>query len=395
MSAVSSVSNPLLNSTTAATDSKSADAKGSQAFDHVFAREVNRQTQDTPKQGNAQDEKSAEAKTDTSAEKSEAASSTDAQQQAAASWLLMMQQAAQNMAPTTVQDSSLTEGGTETTLGDNLDQTPGRRDWLLQLAQQGALKNSATPAGNGESAASAKGDKSALTVGVDSSNPAPQAAMVTATNGKNLPQTGLDDSAKTDFSDELIGKMDAASNKLPQASSSGSAPTSSVNEARSNTNVVQHTVHEVVGDSRWSGAVAQRVSMMLGRQEQQMEMQLNPPHLGPMEVRLTVGGDQASVVFASQNAGVREALAAATPKLTSLLADQGIHLVNVQVASDSLNQQAQNQSQQQQAATFSQGNPSDSRRDNPRYGVTVGSEEIRAIGNVSLPVARSGVSLYI
>lgn len=170
-----------------------------------------------------------------------------------------------------------------------------------------------------------------------------------------------------------------------------------VNQSRSSTQVTEPTstlpqrmIAEPVGNARWGDAVAQQVTIMLGRQEQQMDMQLNPPHLGPMEVRLTMGSEQASIVFTSQHAAVREALAAATPKLTALLADQGIQLVNVQVASDSLNQHAQEQARQQFASSDTRSGGHDSYR-----SLIEGQEIPRTLTGVSIPVARSGVSLYV
>ncbi|WP_028453346.1 flagellar hook-length control protein FliK [Chitinilyticum aquatile] len=155
-------------------------------------------------------------------------------------------------------------------------------------------------------------------------------------------------------------------------------------------------VSEPVGSGRWGDAVAQRVGLMLGRGEQQIDMQLNPPHLGPMEVRLNLGNEQASVVFTSQHAAVREALAAATPKLTALLADQGIQLVDVKVASDSLQQQ--HHQQQQAAQQQSYPNEQGTARAAASYAFA-GQDAVMA--NVSeglsvrLPVARGGVSLYV
>ncbi|HSC79479.1 MAG TPA: flagellar hook-length control protein FliK [Chitinolyticbacter sp.] len=172
-----------------------------------------------------------------------------------------------------------------------------------------------------------------------------------------------------------------------------SETTSQPSVAKSETPAVKpsHYVPEPVGSNRWGDAVAQRVALMLGKQEQQIEMQLNPPHLGPMEVRLSLAADNASVVFASQHAGVREALAAATPRLSALLADQGIQLVNVQVASDTLNQHTQQQQAsagQQQGGGQSQG-PAGLHGDQAE---TISVEQLS--GAVHLPVARTGLSLY-
>lgn len=153
-----------------------------------------------------------------------------------------------------------------------------------------------------------------------------------------------------------------------------------------------HYVPEPVGSNRWGDAVAQRVALMLGKQEQQIEMQLNPPHLGPMEVRLSLAADNASVVFASQHAGVREALAAATPRLSALLADQGIQLVNVQVASDSLNQQTQQQASAQQQQGGQQSGGGFASAQGEQTGQVIDAEQLASA--VHLPVARSGLSLY-
>ncbi|AZN37933.1 flagellar hook-length control protein FliK [Iodobacter ciconiae] len=160
--------------------------------------------------------------------------------------------------------------------------------------------------------------------------------------------------------------------------------------------MIQHTVAEPVGSSRWGDAVAQRVSMMLQDQHQQIDMQLNPPHLGPMEVRLTMSGEQASVVFSSQHASVREALIAATPRLTMLLADQGIQLSNVQVASDSLNQHTQQQAQQQASSQYmDQQRQSRSQQFFADLPNTYAEGQPRVMTDMALPVARSGLNLYV
>ncbi|SMC26172.1 hook-length control protein FliK [Andreprevotia lacus DSM 23236] len=206
--------------------------------------------------------------------------------------------------------------------------------------------------------------------------------------GKSLPQLDDDKGQDTagDFSRQLSQHLTAAQNK-PRT-----------DDAAATAKVPTHTVQPQVGSDRWGDAVAQRVSLMLSKQEQHIEMQLNPPHLGPMEVKLSMAADQASVTFTSQHANVREALAAATPKLTALLADQGITLANVQVASDSLNQQAQ-----QQASQFSQFNqqPDGREQRQPGYaqagnaGLDRGALTTSNLGEIRVPVARSGLNLYV
>lgn len=200
------------------------------------------------------------------------------------------------------------------------------------------------------------------------------------------------------FADTLAIKMNTpglSSTGLGASSGIQPMPTASAAHTASNSVVASHYVETPVQDARWSDAVAQRVSLMLGKQEQQIEMHLNPPNLGPMEVRLNLGNEQASVIFTSQHAAVREALAAATPKLTALLADQGIVLQNVQVASDSLHQHQQNQQQQQQAQSFDSG-PQTARFTGA--GVTLGSQAIERVVNLSdlrIPAGSTRVSLFV
>lgn len=225
----------------------------------------------------------------------------------------------------------------------------------------------------------------------------PLAANPATDTGKALPdevQFSLEQMSLSErFSMSTDSKETPAEPSWLASVVSGEAPTPSAPFGAESAGKTQarHVVHEPVGDTRWGEVVAQRVSMMLGKQEQQVEMQLTPPNLGPMEVRLTLGQEQASVVFASQHAAVREALATAVPRLTALLADQGIQLVNVQVASDSLQQQAQNPSSQQQSFSFS-GNGQGARGESAfRSDVSVS----RNLSELALPVARSGVSLYV
>lgn len=99
-----------------------------------------------------------------------------------------------------------------------------------------------------------------------------------------------------------------------------------------------------VGAPGWNGELAQKVVWMANQQQQVAELRLNPPHLGPVEVTLTVGNDQgtqASIQFASAHLATREAIESALPRLREMMADSGIALGNVTVSADSFQQQAE------------------------------------------------------
>jgi flagellar hook-length control protein FliK len=101
------------------------------------------------------------------------------------------------------------------------------------------------------------------------------------------------------------------------------------------------TVSHRVGAPEWNSAVGEKVVWMARQDHQVAELQLNPPHLGPLEVRLTLNNDQASIIFASGHAVVREAIESAMPRLRDMMAENGIMLGSATVSSESFAQQQQ------------------------------------------------------
>ncbi len=93
----------------------------------------------------------------------------------------------------------------------------------------------------------------------------------------------------------------------------------------------------------WDNALGERVVWMVGQRLQSAEIRLNPPQLGPIEVRVNLNHDQsqAQVSFTAQHAVVREALDAAVPRLRELFAEQGLSLGQVDVSDRSFADQRQ------------------------------------------------------
>lgn len=81
----------------------------------------------------------------------------------------------------------------------------------------------------------------------------------------------------------------------------------------------------------WGESLAERLTWLVQGELEQAQLELNPPELGRLDVRLRLQGDQASVSFASGAAEVREALEQALPRLREMLADAGIELTDAQV----------------------------------------------------------------
>lgn len=101
---------------------------------------------------------------------------------------------------------------------------------------------------------------------------------------------------------------------------------------------VQLPVNITFGQNGWGNMVAERSAMMASQNIKFAELQLDPPELGPLQVKVSVNQDQASVSFIAANTQVRDSLDQAQARLRELLDEQGLNLVNVDVSDDSSNQ---------------------------------------------------------
>jgi len=187
-------------------------------------------------------------------------------------------------------------------------------------------------------------------------------AAAFAANGKTLPLPADDaknhwpaarDHAKETVSSLPPVQLPTAAVPAPHAAQSAAVTGSAANPG----------VAPQVGASHWDSALGQRIVWMVGQHQHAADLQLNPPHLGPLEVRLTFGHDQLNAVFVSHHAMVREAIEAALPRLREMLAEGGIAMGNVMVGADS-------SSQQQSAFSGQRGGHSRERDDVAPFGLS-------------------------
>lgn len=90
-----------------------------------------------------------------------------------------------------------------------------------------------------------------------------------------------------------------------------------------------------VGTPAWNGELGQKIVWMVGEKQHVAELHVNPPELGPLDIKLTVDGTQTSAVFTSPHGAVREAVESALPRLREVLAESGLQLGNASVTADS------------------------------------------------------------
>lgn len=89
----------------------------------------------------------------------------------------------------------------------------------------------------------------------------------------------------------------------------------------------------------WGLMLGRQLYWMINHRMQEVRINVDPPHLGPLEVRVSLHQHQTSVMFIAHEAVVREALESAMPRLRELLDGQGLQLHQVQVSDQSLARQ--------------------------------------------------------
>lgn len=89
----------------------------------------------------------------------------------------------------------------------------------------------------------------------------------------------------------------------------------------------------------WNQALGQQLIVMARNHIQEAEIKVNPAHLGPLEVRLSVHQDQATVTFYSHDAMVRDNLESALPRLREMLSNHGVQLGDASVSDQAPNRQ--------------------------------------------------------
>ncbi|MCW5620536.1 MAG: flagellar hook-length control protein FliK [Burkholderiales bacterium] len=94
-----------------------------------------------------------------------------------------------------------------------------------------------------------------------------------------------------------------------------------------------------MGRRPFASELGDRVLWMASNGRQVAELRIDPPQLGPVEVRLSITGEQATLSLVSAQAAVREALQASIPRLQDMIQSIGLELGSVHVGSESFARQ--------------------------------------------------------
>jgi hypothetical protein len=152
------------------------------------------------------------------------------------------------------------------------------------------------------------------------------AALAGAATPDKHSQDGSANSLLTDTSGNSVAGTAQMSSAAGVASDVAPTPTLKVSAA--------------VETPEFGQGLADRVSWMVDNNMNGAKLQVNPPQLGPIEVRIAVQGDHAQVWLTSHSAVTRDALEASSPKLRDMLSSQGFGQVSVDISQRSFQERS-------------------------------------------------------
>lgn len=159
---------------------------------------------------------------------------------------------------------------------------------------------------------------------------APQSAGQSTATTTNLPEMAAMQASLTEG--DSLDNLEAGGEWLNNRSSMAEK---SETKSGINSPVMEALTQKIsVGaqDPKWGEKVAERISMMMKDGVQEARVQLDPPELGALEIRLRMQNDQVSVTFHANHQQVRDVLESQSPRLKEMLEQHGIDLTDVHVS---------------------------------------------------------------
>ncbi|SFR41806.1 flagellar hook-length control protein FliK [Marinobacter gudaonensis] len=105
-----------------------------------------------------------------------------------------------------------------------------------------------------------------------------------------------------------------------------------------------------VGHAEWGDKLVGKLSWLTARNMSVAEIHLTPPDMGPMEVKVRVQNEQASITVHSANPVVRDQLELNSHRLRDMLSEQGLSLAGFDVSDSPQQQSGQQETADGQAA---------------------------------------------
>jgi len=144
----------------------------------------------------------------------------------------------------------------------------------------------------------------------------------------------------------------------------------------------------------WTEGLVNRVMYLSSQNLKSADIQLAPPELGRLDIRVDMTPDQQTqVTFTSAHIGVREALESQQTRLKEMFAEQGMGQLDVNV-SDQSRQQAEQQAQQQAQQARQMADSGVQRSDASAAELAAEHSPARAVVTDTVVVGSSAVDYY-
>ncbi len=134
--------------------------------------------------------------------------------------------------------------------------------------------------------------------------------------------------AGTKTQDASVTSSDGKSPEQTTATSSADQTqgTTATRERDARSEVLKLDTRLPIQSPRFGEGFSQQVVVLAQHGVQQAQMTINPPDLGPIEVRITIQHDQASVQIAAASGMARDVIQDALPKLREMMDQSGVRL---------------------------------------------------------------------
>lgn len=117
---------------------------------------------------------------------------------------------------------------------------------------------------------------------------------------------------------------------------------------------VQHNfiLRQPLHKHEWNSELGNRLVWLTQQDVNTARLQLNPAHLGPIDIRINLNNESANVLFATNNMVVRDALEAALPRLREMMAENGVQLNQADISDRSLHSHDRDAREQKRLANL-------------------------------------------
>jgi flagellar hook-length control protein FliK len=165
---------------------------------------------------------------------------------------------------------------------------------------------------------------------LDQKRPTPETTSTSLASAAQAPSfaesraISLSDAANTAI---LAGDATAGNSSNSPAFATTLAATAAANATATAANQAQQpSVTTVLNAPNWSHDFGTRVVWLAKNDQQVAQININPPQLGPVQISISLNGDQASATFTSPHPEVRQAIQDSLPQLREMFTTAGITL---------------------------------------------------------------------